>query len=190
MPFWEQWMSQLAQAIGDTSHLLLSFSIGLAASIALIAAIYSILVEFTRKLCGDKELEYKRVFSSFAFVALPLAFAYHMAHNLNHLIRESVGSASVFSNPLGIGTLPLSMLEKHERSMHMWMSQDLVFAIQAGLIMFGFWIALQVIRHRGRSMVMNTGRFAGFRLLPMLVFAVGITGFHLWLLMQPMIMRM
>ena len=74
--------------------------------------------------------------------------------------------------------------------MTMWMSQDVLFAIQAGLMIFGFWIAIQVIRHRGLSIVTANKKTAAFKLAPMLVFATGITGFHLWLLMQPMIMRM
>ena len=193
MSFWEDWMSQLAQVIGDSGRLLTSFSIGLIACIVVIAALYSLLVEATRKIIGSK-ITFKRLFSTFAFVSLPLAFAYHMAHNLNHLIRESVGIGAVFVNPLGIDTVPLSMMEKHERHMTMWMSQDVLFAIQAGLMIFGFWIALQVIRHRGHN-ILATGqtqnnKMAGFKLLPMFIFAIGITGFHLWLLMQPMTMRM
>ncbi len=193
MPFWEVWMSQLAQVIGDSGRLLTSFSIGLLACLVIIAAIYALLVEATRKTTGT-DIAFKRLFSTFAFVALPLAFAYHMAHNLNHLIRESVGIGAVFANPLGIDTVPLSMMEKHERHMTMWMSQDVLFAIQAGLMIFGFWIALQVIRHRGISVLTTkqtiNHKLAGFKLLPMLFFAIGITGFHLWILMQPMIMRM
>jgi hypothetical protein len=82
------------------------------------------------------------------------------------------------------------MMEKHERHMSMWLSQDVLFAIQAGLMIFGFWIAIQVIRHRGMN-ILTTGKYLeGFKLLPMIVFAIGITGFHLWLLMQPMMMRM
>ncbi len=189
MPFWEVWMSQLAQTIGDSGRLLWSFTIGLVSCLAVIAAIYALLVEATRKLTGT-QLEFRRLFATFAFIALPLAFAYHMAHNLNHLIRESVGLGEVFMNPFGTGTVPLSMMEKHERHITMWMSQDVLFAIQAGLMIFGFWIAIQVIRHRGAAVLVNDDRLAGAKLLPMLVFATGITGFHLWLLMQPMIMRM
>ncbi len=189
MPFWETWMSQFAQLTGDSGRLLPSFTIGLLACIAVIAAIYSILIEVTRKITGT-DLEYKRLFSTFAFVALPLAFSYHMAHNLNHLIRESVGISAVFSNPLGVDTVPLSMMEKHERHLTMWISQDALFTIQAGLMIFGFWIALQVIRHRGLSVIAINNKLAGVKLLPMLTFAIGITSFHLWLLMQPMIMRM
>jgi len=189
MSFWEDWMSQLAQTIGDSGQLLSSFSIGLVACMIVIAVIYSLLIEATRKISGTK-LEYKRLFSTFAFVSLPLAFAYHMAHNLNHLIRESVGISHVFSNPLGIDAVPLSMMEKHQRHNSMWLSQDALFAIQTGLMIFGFWIAVQIIRYRGINIESNNTFIARFKLAPMLIFATGITGFHLWLLMQPMIMRM
>jgi hypothetical protein len=189
MPFWETWMSQLAQTIGDSGRLLPSFTIGLFACITIIAVIYSALIEVTRKISGT-DIDFKRLFSTFAFVTLPLAFSYHMAHNLNHLIRESVGIGSVFVNPLGIDTVPLSMMEKHERHMTMWLSQDGLFAIQATLMIFGFWIAVQVIRHRGRNLITSNNITATFKLTPMLIFATGITSFHLWLLMQPMIMRM
>lgn len=189
MPFWEIWMRQLARAIGDSGQLLWSFSLGLLASMASIAALYAILVAITKIVTGSK-LPYRRVFSSFAFVALPLAFSYHMAHNLNHLIRESAGIGSVFTNPLGIDTLPLSMLEKHQRYNDLWLSQNTIFFIQAGLMLLGFWIALQVIRHRGVKLLPAGTGFIGVRLAPMLIFTVAITSFHLWLLMQPMIMRM
>ncbi|VAW50166.1 Nitrogen assimilation regulatory protein [hydrothermal vent metagenome] len=201
MPFWEVWMSQLAQTIGDSGRLLPSFTIGLILCLIIIAAIYSIFIAITKKIIDNEihsdihnNIEYKRLFSIFAFVSLPLAFAYHLAHNLNHLIRESVGIAAVFINPLGVDTVPLSMLEKHERHTTMWLSQDALFSIQAGLMIFGFWIAIQIIRYRGKNIITKdadiTDLKKSLKLTPMLAFASGITAFHLWLLMQPMIMRM
>ena len=189
MPFWEVWMSQLARFIGDSGRLLWSFSIGLVACLAVVAAVYTLLVAMTRRWTGS-DLPFRRLFSVFGFVALPLAFAYHMAHNLNHLLRESAGLGDILMNPLGTGTLPLSMAEKHARHLDMWLSADVLFALQAGLMLFGFLVALQIIRHRGRGLLATTAGHSGWRLAPMLVFAAGITGFHLWLLMQPMIMRM
>jgi len=188
LPFWEAWMSEFAQLTGDSGRLLSSFTFGLVAATLIVACLYSIFVALTKKLSGT-DLSTKRLFSTFAFVALPLAFVYHMAHNLNHLIRESAGIGKVLLNPLGIDTLPLSAMEKHDRQMNLWLSQDVLFAIQAGLIVLGFWIALQVIRNRGMDILNNRKRLTGFNLLPMLIFAMGMTGFHLWLLMQPMIMR-
>lgn len=189
MPFWESWMSGLADVIGDSGRLLWSFSLGLVACLAAVTVIYTLLATLTRYwTCSDLPL--KRFLPVFAFVALPLAFAYHMAHNLNHLLREGVGTAMVFANPLGIDTLPLSMAEKHARHMDMWLTPGVLFTLQAGLMVFGFVVAVQIVRHRGRKVLASAPDNAGWRLAPMLLFAAGITVFHLWLLMQPMVMRM
>lgn len=187
MPFWETWMRGLARVIGDSGRLLWSFSIGLVSTLALVALLYGLAVWLTQRLARAR-LPYRRLFASLAFVTLPLAFAYHLAHNLNHLVRESAGFGELLRNPLGIGALPLTMAERHARHLHMLISQDTLFALQAGLMTLGFLLAVQIVRYRGRPLIGSAG--GGWRLAPMLLFAVGVTAFHLWLLMQPMIMRM
>ena len=190
MPFWETWMSQLARVLHDSGQLLPSFTIGMFGSMAVVVMVYALFVAATRWLMGNG-VPFRRLFTHLSFVALPLAFAYHMAHNLNHLVREGVGIGAVFLNPLGTGMAPLSMMEKHARHFHMIISQDSLFAIQAGLMVFGFWIAVQILRHRGRALLTAEGHRGGsWRLAPMLGFVVLMTCFHLWLLSQPMMMRM
>ncbi len=188
MDFWETWMSNIARILNDSGQLLASFSIGMFASMAAVVLVYALFVLFTRQLIGG--VPFRRLFTTLAFVALPLAFAYHMAHNLNHLVREGVGVGAVFENPLGLGMVPLSVAEKHARHFDMLISQETLFAIQAGLMVFGFWIAVQIVRHRGRMLLATDGRAGSWRLAPMLGFVVLMTGFHLWLLSQPMTMRM
>ncbi|MCP4408702.1 MAG: hypothetical protein GY807_13235, partial [Gammaproteobacteria bacterium] len=189
MPFWEIWMSQLAQLIGDSGQLLWSFTIGLLVSMAIPAAVYAVVVAATGWLTGT-HLPFKRLFSGLAFVTLPLAFAYHLAHNLNHLVRESGGLGALFANPLGEGVQPMTAAEKHLRHMDLLISQDLLFVLQAGLIVFGFWIALKVLRHRGAGLFATDVGKTRWHMLPMLLFIIGVTVFNLWLLMQPMVMRM
>ena len=109
-----------------------------------------------------------------------------MAHNLNHMIREGAGLSDVFSNPLGVDSLPLSMMEKHARHMAMWFSQDILSGLQVVLMIFGLWVAVQVIRYRSVSLNLTSR----FKLMPVLFYALLITGFHLWMLAQPMTMRM
>jgi polyferredoxin len=190
MPFWEQWISQLAQIIGDSGQLLTSFSIGLMISMVIPVILYSGAIVITQKLYQNKftnkSVEIKALFTGLVFITLPLAFAYHIAHNLNHLVREGAGLFALFLNPLGTDTLPLTMMAKHNRHFDMLISQDTLFAIQGGLMLFGFWIAVKVLRYRSRHFIAN----AGWRLLPMYLFIILINGFHLWLLTQPMIMRM
>jgi ferredoxin len=193
MSFWEDWMGSLARAIGDSGQLLWSFTIGLMVSLLIVVLFYALMVSATRFL-SRTALDFKGSISTFAFVALPIAFSYHMAHNLNHLIRESSGVFAVIMNPLGTDTLPLSMGEKHQRHMEMWMSQDALFAVQSLLMIVGFVMAVQIIKHRSKALFseMNTGEASvfGLQIFPILIFAFGMTSFHLWMLLQPMIMRM
>ena len=146
--------------------------------------IYTFFTWLTQKICKNKQ-DFKKIFSGFVFVTLPLAFSYHIAHNLNHLFRESSGISTLLLNPLGLNTQPLSIMEKHSRHQELLFSHDILFSLQAGLIAFGFWISLKVIRHRGNALMAD----ANWRLSPMVLFAIFITALHLWLLMQPMLMR-
>jgi hypothetical protein len=146
------------------------------------------MVVLTQNITRTK-MGFTKTFSTFAFVSLPLAFSYHMAHNLNHFVRESSGVFSVLINPLGVNTLPLSMAEKHQRHMEMWMSQDILFAIQSILMIIGFIMSAQIIKHRSRALF-NGETPNTIHLLPIISFAYGMTAFHLWMLVQPMTMRM
>ncbi len=190
MPFWENWMSHLARLIDDSGRLLWSFSIGLLLCLAIVAGLYALLILATRYLTKT-QLGYRRCFTEMAFVALPLAFSYHMAHNLNHLIRETGNLWAVITNPMGVGALPLTMAEKHQRQLHMWLSPDGLYFLQTALMIFGFTISLQIIRNRSLKLIpAEAQNLWGFRLSPILLFVVTIMSFHLWMLMQPMIMRM
>ncbi|MDP6950841.1 MAG: 4Fe-4S binding protein [Arenicellales bacterium] len=185
-PLWEKGISSFARIVGDSGKLLPTFTFFLLLSLAVPAIVYFGAVRITYLLTG-KTVAFKKLFSSLALMTLPLAFAYHLAHNLSHLVRESDGVLGLLLNPLGTGTFPLTLAEKQDRHLDMLISPELVFALQASLIVFGFWIALKVLHHRYRALfaIKNS---AG--LTPMVLLAMGFTGFHLWLLMQPMIMRL
>jgi uncharacterized membrane protein YsdA (DUF1294 family) len=100
-----------------------------------------------------------------------------------------VGLSGVLANPLGTGAVALTMMERHTRHMALLIPENLLFALQAGLLMFGFWIAVQVLRHRGRDLVVTSHVLAGRRLLPMLLFIIGVTTLNIWLMMEPMATR-
>ncbi|MDH5778370.1 MAG: hypothetical protein OEZ33_09175 [Gammaproteobacteria bacterium] len=188
MPYWEGWMQQLAYTIGDSGKLLVSFSIGMFVSMLIPISLFSLSTYITKRIAFDRE-HFQRVFSSLVICTIPLAFSYHIAHNLTHLFRESQGFWSVVANPLGINALPLSMQELHMRHMNPLVADDIVFALQGMLLMFGFWLAIRIAKQR----IVQLGLLATgnkMALLPMTVFISVITLLNLWLLMQPMIMRM
>lgn len=94
--------------------------------------------------------------------------------------------------------LPLGDLERHLRYFDSPTPDPVLAAVQAGLIAWGFWIAVKILRHRGHRLFGGQfgGQFGGggaparLRLLPMFVFVAGMTGYHVWLLTRDMVMRM
>ncbi len=184
MPFWERWVRMLARQIGDSGQLLWSFTTGLLAVMIMVGLLYGMMIWLTRRI-NRNTISFKRLFSGMSFIALPLAFTYHLAHNLNHLLREGRGLEALFINPLGVGVQPLSLAEKQARATSAIIPQDALFALQAALIIFGFWIAMQVLRHRGEALLPGSG----WKLFPVCIFAMITTASYLWLLSQPMMMR-
>lgn len=189
LPIWEQWMSSLAQKIGDSGQLLWSFSITMAISLLAPAALFALLALLTQRIMANKP-EYSRVFSALALSTLPLAFAYHLSHNLGHLVREGRNIGQVILNPLGVNTQPLTGMEIHARHMLSMAQHNTICALQVTLLLFGFWMAVRILRHRVTSVAPQGQVVAGWHILPMLTFIVAITLYNLWLLMQPMAMRM
>lgn len=184
MEFWEAWISAFAQKIGDSGQLLSSFSFGLIVSMVIPIGLYSLVVLVTQKI-SKKKLYFKKIFTGMVFVTLPLAFSYHLAHNLNHMIRESVGASQLFYNPLGLGENPPPLSDSLLKEYNMIISQDVLFIVQALLMMFGFWIAIKVLRYRAYKLTLNTA----VSISPILLFIITVSGFNLWMLSQPMIMR-
>ncbi len=188
MEFWEKGLSSFAQVIGDSGQLILSFSLGMAIVFAAPILLYAVLIKIMQLLIPIK-VSFKKAFSTLAFISLPLAFVYHIAHNLNHLIRESRGFTNVLLNPLGRDSLPLSSSELHMRHMNPLISEQLLYALQAGLMIFGFWLALQILQKRTLD-ILNNQFYRRYYLLPGIIFIMSVTAFNLWLLVQPMTMRM
>ncbi|WP_210725556.1 4Fe-4S binding protein [Candidatus Colwellia aromaticivorans] len=189
---WQSYMTLMAQLVNDNSQLIISFSVGLVASLLIPSLFYLLSIGMTLKLCVNKKgisrdkVDFNKLFSGFAFTALPLAFAYHIAHNLTHFVRESSDWLALLSNPLGKGTEPLSMMEKHMRHMDIMISENVLFTLQGLIMLAGFAISVLVIRHRGYRLFAAKG----IQLLPILIFAMIITSFNLFMLVQPMTMRM
>jgi len=192
LPYWQGWIYRLGYLIGDSGQLLLSFSIGMVIAMSIPIVLYSVCISWLR---NRVDTEWKQLFSAMAFSVLPLAFCYHIAHNLSHLLRESVGFWSVVSNPFGIDTLPLSVSDIHFRHMNPVISDNSVFAIQSLLLVFGFGLALKIVRSRilkfdTSEIKQSKSTTLALITLPITLFLTLVLLFSLWLLMQPMIMRM
>jgi ferredoxin len=187
LPLWENSLRELGLNLSNRGQLLGSFTLGMALVVFIAIGLYAVTVKLTQWRLGGRR-EYARLFSYFALPLLPIAFAYHIAHNLSHLFRESQGFGSVLQNPFGLNTLPLTMAERHARHLNPLVSDEITFALQALLFAIGFWWALRLLLRRVNLMQLNGNNIGAY--FPVLIFLSGFTLFNLWLLMQPMIMRM
>jgi polyferredoxin len=188
MPFWGEWVTGIARFIGESGQPLVSFTLGLLSIFVMLVLIYAVAVG-TAYLANRRKTSYKALFAAFSFVALPLAFVYHLAHNLDHLSRESADIISLLLNPLGTGLAALSGEERHMLMMDPLFPDYIMFTLQATLMVLGFWLAVQIVRHRSRGQLVGGTGSSSWRLLPMLVFIGAITAMNLWLMAQGMIMR-
>jgi len=187
LPVWESMMQKLAVMLNDKGQLLISFSIGMAAFIGILVFLYFITVKLTYWL-SERKIPQEKLFSLIALPLLPLAFTYHIAHNLTHLVRESIGLGQVFLNPFGHDALPFSMAELHYRHMHPLLPDMVTFGLQSGLLILGFWWAIRLLLPRVQ--MSNTRLAYRYVAIPATVFILLVCLFNLWLLMQPMVMRM
>lgn len=188
MEFWGEWVAAIAGFIGESGKPLVSFTLAMLGSFALVVLVYGAAVGLAY-LANGRKTPYKPLFVSFAFVSLPLAFVYHLAHNLDHLSRESVNVFAMLLNPLGIGLEPMTSVQKHDLMMDPLFPENAMFAMQAGLMVLGFWLAVQIVRHRSRGQLASGAGVKNWRLLPILGFIGAVTGMNLWLMAQGMIMR-
>jgi len=57
-------------------------------------------------------------------------------------------------------------------------------------MVFGYWVAIKIVRYRARGAMQGGGDLTGVQLLPAFFFVVAVTVFNLWLLGQNMVMRL
>jgi polyferredoxin len=187
IPQWSEWLVAAAQAIGETGHLFVSFAAGMVASSALPVAAYAIAIALANRGLQGKT-SYKKLFGAFAFTALPLAFAYHLAHNMEHLLGEGGDVLRVLANPFGWGLEPMTSAQRHDIMMQAMVPEALKYSLQAVFMVLGFWLAVQIARYQARKLLPE-GVSARPKLLPLLGFFAVVTASNLWLLAQDMEMR-
>ncbi len=188
MPFWVGWVTQLAGWIGETGQLIGSFSIGMMIGFFGPVLLYALAILATWWM-ATPGTRYHRLFVALPFSTLPMAFTYHLAHNLSHLLREGGNLTELFLNPLGLGMQPMTGAERHQQMLSTWMPEEWMFAAQSGLMVLGIWLAVAILRHRGLGLLGGNENLKGRQLIPMLVFMGVITAFDIWLLSEDMVMR-
>jgi ferredoxin len=189
IPQWGEWLTAMARLTGETGSLFFSFAAGMIASSVIPVAVYALAIWLVA--LGDRgATSYKKLFGGFSFTALPLAFAYHLAHNMDHLLGEGGDVLRVLANPFGWGLAPLTSAQRHDIMMQQVVPETVMFTLQAGFIVLGFWLAVQIARYQARKLIAADGLVDRARkMLPLLAFFAAVTAANVWLLAQDMEMR-
>lgn len=177
--------SWFEQTLGiDPGHLTV-FTLAMSAFFALAIALYLLACQLMRKASGNLTYRLRDFFVAFAYPLLPVALAYHLAHNALHFFYEGSKLLRLISDPFGRGwdlfntaQSPLTMLIPIQ---YLWVLQ-LILVIAGNL-------AAALLVHRASFRMFGNRHQALRAAIPMIVFTAILSVFALWLLSQPMEMR-
>ncbi|PIP83362.1 MAG: hypothetical protein COR54_09525 [Elusimicrobia bacterium CG22_combo_CG10-13_8_21_14_all_63_91] len=180
-PHWGELTAWLETAAGSSYSI--SFSLLMGAMLGLPIFAYALLVRASSALAP--EAGYRRLFLAYAYAMLPIALFYHLAHNAEHLLMEGPKLFALISDPLGRGW---DLFGTASTVFSPWVTLERLWGLQVLFVIvghvYGLWVSAATTRRlipdRKRGLIAQ---------LPMLAGMVGFSVFSLWLLMQPMEMR-
>ena len=177
-----------------------AFSLGMLFLMAGPVLIYAGLVRLSVWMARTPAVSYRSSFLRFAYSLLPIALFYHLAHNLEHLLMEGQKVIPLLSNPFGFaegqqwsvlgirGEGPWNLVGTADWTIAPLVSLSTLWILQVILVLVGHLFSLWVADRTARRLYPAKG--AAFRSqLPMLAGMVLFSVFSLWLLKQPMEMR-
>lgn len=101
LPVWFSWV--LATIKTNYALYLSVFTILLVAFTVVPIALHYLVAKLSKRLSGSPEVTVKEIFVQYAYAFLPVAFFYHLAHNISHLNMEGIKILPVLSDPFGRG---------------------------------------------------------------------------------------
>ena len=176
-----QWM-QVALGVGES----VAFSLGMIGIMVGPIVLYALLVALSRWSAGSATWGYRQHFIRYAYALLPIALFYHLAHNSEHLLMEGHKLVALFSDPFGY---EWNLFGTAHWAPAPLMSLQTLWGIQVLLVVVGHLYSLWAMRHAAGGLFSDTR--AAFRSqVPMLAAMILFSLMSLWLLKQPMSMRM
>jgi hypothetical protein len=157
----------------------LSASVGLIASVALVAGFYALGSRYAHRFAPDLSAE--RLRRGFVHSLVPIALVYVAAHYLTFLLFEGQGIAYLLSDPLGRGWDLFGTASSAVD--YGLISQNEAWYAQVACVVAGHVAALMLAHDRALAMY-GQARAAARSQYAMLAIMVGFTTLALWLLAQ------
>lgn len=168
---WSKWINEL-------NRITYSLDISFIVSMLLVIGLFILLIYFLSNIFRMGKTQ--SVFTATAVGLLPLAFSFHIAHNLKHITHDNYILENLLLHPLGgHATLVQSM----------GTNSQAIYFIQMFLIVLGFWYTSKIISTQIRRFS-ATNHSSVTLVMPGLLLAFLISSLNLWILTQPMLMRM
>ncbi len=200
---WLEWTKVLSQSL-NLSYTI-SFSLGMFLLMSAPLLVYAALVWISKALASGNGLagqgpSYKTYFIRYAYALLPIALFYHLAHNAGHMLMEGQKVIPMFSNPFGFalgeqwnvmgfsGVGPWNLFGTVDAHVPPLVSLPALWLIQVLLVLVGHVYSLWAARNVSRALFESPGQATRSQ-IPMLLAMVLFSVFSLWLLKQPMEMR-
>ena len=181
---WGDWIERLASLLGLAEHI--AFSVGMALIVVGPVLLYALLIAISRRVAGAAAGPYRDHFISYAYALLPIALFYHLAHNSEHLLMEGQRLIPLVSDPFGY---EWNLFGTAGWAVRPLISMQTLWAIQVLLVLVGHVYSLWAARRAAGSLFTESG--AAFRSqIPMLAAMILFSLMSLWLLKQPMEMRL
>lgn len=130
-------------------------------------------------------VEYRDIALRFAYALLPIALFYHLAHNAEHFLMEGPKLLALVSDPFGWGW---NLFGTARWTVPPLVSLEGLWRIQVLFVLVGHLYSLWITARAARRLASGRGALAVQ--IPMLVAMVAFSWVSLWLLKQPMEMRL
>lgn len=180
-PKWSQWSLAVENGLQIPSR----FAFSLLMSLILIAPILIFWgLTWLSSLCS-KRYDSKTFFIRYAYALLPIALFYHLAHNAEHFLMEGPKLIALISDPFGWGW---NLFGTAKWTMTPLITLEGLWWIQIVFILIGHIYSLWISEQTTRRLIPDRKQ-AFLSQLPMLFAMVLFSIFSLWLVKQPMEMR-
>ena len=180
------WFSWALGTIKTNYALYISvFTLLLAAFVVVPIGLHYLVAWLARALSGSREVPLRKVFIQYAYAFLPVAFFYHLAHNVSHLNMEGLKIVPVLSDPFGRGWNLFGTAGMKTATV---LGMATVKDVQLAFILIGLAAGI-FLAHR-LSLRLYTDRSRAFRaMLPVAAAVLAYSYVNMLALILPMVMR-
>ena len=161
------------------------FSVFLIAFVVVPIGVHYLVSYLTRVLSGNKEIPLRKVFVQYAYAFIPVAFFYHLSHNISHLNMEGLKIVPVLSDPFGWGW---NIFGTSGVKASMLMSMVTIKDVQFAVILIGLIVSI-LISHRISLRLFSDEKKAIKIMLPVVIAILGYSFINMLVLIFPMVMR-